>query len=290
MFLLAKVLSYTILGFLLGALGSFLTLSLRLQGTLQIFIGLFMLGTAARLLNLHPIFRFLVIQPPKSVYRLLKNRSKNSSLFAPAILGFLTVLMPCGVTQAMMVLAMGTGSPWLGAAIMLSFTIGTSPVFFALGVTTLGLLKHRKFESLAAVLVAAFAFLSINGGLNMVGSIYTFQNFKRAAGLSFSGNALAASGKVAGVSKEGRQEVTIHIRSNGYSSSITTLKSGVPVDLTLVSQNAGGCARAFTIPSLNISKIVPVSGNSTIAFTPNRPGKLLYSCSMGMYTGEFDVI
>jgi uncharacterized protein len=101
MFLVAKLIVYTLLGFALGTIGASLVISPSLQGWFQIFVGLFMLGTAARLLNIHPIFRYFVIQPPKFVYRLMKKQSKDTSLFSPAMLGALTVFVPCGVTQAL---------------------------------------------------------------------------------------------------------------------------------------------------------------------------------------------
>src|SRR3990167_460453 len=61
MFLGAKVVTYTVLGFALGALGSALTISPQFQGWMQIFAGLYMLATAANLLKIHPIFRHFVI-------------------------------------------------------------------------------------------------------------------------------------------------------------------------------------------------------------------------------------
>src|SRR3989344_2862861 len=54
-FLVSKVVAYTLLGLLLGFLGATLNISPKVQGWMQIFIGLFMVTTAARLLNLHPI-------------------------------------------------------------------------------------------------------------------------------------------------------------------------------------------------------------------------------------------
>ena len=59
MFLLAKLISHTIFGFLLGALGSVITMSLGVKLTFQVFVALFMFGTAMNLLDVHPIFRFL---------------------------------------------------------------------------------------------------------------------------------------------------------------------------------------------------------------------------------------
>ena len=154
MFLSAKLLSYSLLGFILGFLGSEINISPRIQGYLQIFVGFYMLATAARLLNIHPIFRYLVIQPPKSFLRLLKNKSQAKSFFTPAILGFLTVLIPCGVTQAMMLLAMTTANPFWGAGIMFFFVLGTTPIFFLIGLTAVELLKNKAFSIIAAVFIA----------------------------------------------------------------------------------------------------------------------------------------
>ena len=54
MFLAAKIIAYTLLGFALGALGSALTITPQFQGWMQIFAGLYMLITAANLLFLSP--------------------------------------------------------------------------------------------------------------------------------------------------------------------------------------------------------------------------------------------
>lgn len=288
-FLAMKLFAYTLVGYLLGALGSTLTLSPKILGTVQIMVGLFMLATAARILDLHPVFRYFVIQPPRWVYRLLKNKSRDASAFAPAFLGLLTVLMPCGITQATMAVAVASGNPIKGAAIMFAFVLGTSPIFFALGASVVELLQHKAFSLAAAGVVALFAILSINGGLGLRGSFYTIQNIYKAA--TISPEALARSGgQIAVTNSEGKQEVTIHVANSGYRSSIKTLRKDVPVRLILKTNNTLGCARAFTIPDLNISKILPTTGSETLEFTPTKSGRLAYSCSMGMYTGAFDVI
>lgn len=80
---------------------------------MQVFVAIFMIGTALNILNVHPIFRYFVIQPPKFLTRLVRNQSKSKSLFAPTLLGAFTVLIPCGTTQAMMALAIGYGNPFM---------------------------------------------------------------------------------------------------------------------------------------------------------------------------------
>ncbi|OGG28672.1 hypothetical protein A2971_03185 [Candidatus Gottesmanbacteria bacterium RIFCSPLOWO2_01_FULL_46_21] len=280
-FLIAKLIAYTLLGFLLGFVGSTLVLSPKLFGALQIAVGLFMVATVGRLLNLHPIFRYFVIQPPRFVYKKMKGTS------TPIALGLLTVLIPCGVTQAMMIVAVGTGNPLSGAAIMAAFILGTSPIFFALGASIVELLKRPVFSYVAAGVIGVFAVLSINGGIGLMGSFYTLQNLWKVAMTPTNQLAL---GTIAGVSTSGSQEVTIDVRSNGYNASASTLKAGIPVNLRLVTNNVGGCVRAFTIPALNISKVLPQTGTEEITFTPTKTGLLAYSCAMGMYTGSFTVV
>jgi sulfite exporter TauE/SafE len=277
LFIAAKLLAYTVLGFVLGLVGSTLILTPKVLGWVQIGAGLFMVATALRMIDAHPIFRYFVIRPPRWAFRIMKNTSRSQSLFAPALLGFLTVLLPCGVTQAAMAVAVASGNPFSGAAIMAAFILGTSPVFFLLGATVAELLQKKIFSYAAAVIVAVFAALSINGGLGLIGSPYTIQNYYRAA-------------IIPAEVRDGIQDVTITVRSNGYTASVTTIKRGVPVRLTLITDNTQGCIRAFTIPDLGISTVLPVTGTETIEFTPARAGRLAYSCSMGMYTGAFTVV
>jgi plastocyanin domain-containing protein len=160
-------------------------------------------------------------------------------------------------------------------------------LFFTLGVAAAKLFEFKKAEYAAAVLLIVFAILSINGGIALTGSVYTLQNFYKAA--TSKGSVLAQSKSVAPVI-DGKQQATIYIKTGGYSSDVTTLQSGVPVRIALTSNNAQGCARAFTIPSLNISKILPENGTEIIEFTPREKGSLAFSCSMGMYTGSFKII
>ena len=287
-FLLSKLLAYIILGYLLGAIGQAFLLSPKLMGTLQILAGLFMVWTAARLLNLHPIFRYGVIQPPRWTYRLLKHQTRHVSLLGPVMLGFLTVLMPCGVTQATMAIAIVSGNPFMGAAIMGAFVLGTSPIFFALGASVVELLKRPAFSYVAAGVVAVFAVLSINGGLALHGSFYTIQNLFAVAAMSPEDLA-NIHGRIAGVTG-GIQEVTIKVLDRGYQSSAGTLRVGVPVRLTLTTDNTKGCTRVFTIPNMNLTKTLSETGTEVVEFTPTKTGRLAYTCGMGMYTGAFAVI
>ncbi len=282
-FLSSKLIAYTFLGMILGLLGGSLVISSKVQGWLQIIIGLYMLATAARLLNVHPVFRYTVIQPPKFILKYLSKISQDTSFFTPIFLGALTILIPCGVTQAMMIYAVGTGSVLGGAGIMFSFVLGTFPVFFLFGIASGAMFKNKILTVIAAVIIALIGILSINTGQILRGSVHILQNYWNVI------SANKASGSNANI-KGGVQEVTIEVTSFGYKSDVKTLKIGVPVKLLLVSKNVQSCARSFVIPSLNYSNVLPVNGTTEVNFTPESTGVLTYTCSMGMYTGSFNVI
>lgn len=276
-FLGAKLIAYTLLGFLLGFLGSSLSISPKIQGIFQIVIGLFMIATAGRLLNIHPIFRYFVIEPPKFILRMMRNQAQAKSFFTPAFLGLMTILIPCGVTQAMMLYAIGTSNPFWGAGIMFAFVLGTSPVFFAIGIASSEFFKKKAFNYIAATFIFIIGIISINSGQVLRGSVHTLQNYYT---VMFGGSETAKVGNV----------VNIEITNQGYKSDVNTLKLGVPVKLILKTSNVTSCARAFTIPDLNYFKILSASGTEVMEFTPTKLGNLTYTCSMGMYSGSFNVI
>ncbi len=276
-FLIAKLVAYTILGFLLGAIGSRLIISPKTQGWFQIIIGIYMLLTAANLLNLHPFFKYFIIRPPKFIFRLLRNQTKIKSFFTPVLLGILTVLIPCGVTQGFMLLAIASGNPITAATIMFAFILGTIPVFFAIGLAANELFTHKAFLIIAALVVAIMGIVSINSGQILRGSVHTLQNYW----LVITGPGEAA--KVGNV-------VNIQVTNRGYTADINTVKVGVPVKLILNTNNVTSCARAFTIPSLNFFKMLAATGTETIEITPTKVGRLTYTCSMGMYSGYLNVV
>jgi len=282
-FLISKIISYTVLGAFLGFLGTAIVISPKIQGWFQILVGFYMLITAGRLANLSPLFRYTVIQPPKFIFRFLRRFSISDSLFVPVILGALTILIPCGVTQAMMIYAVGTGNPLSGAAIMFSFILGTFPIFVILGFASSKIFKSKLLTILAASVIAIIGILSINGGQILRGSVHTIQNYWMV---------LTRSDLVQGPTliQNGKQNVLINVTGGGYKTTTNTLKLGVPVKLTLKTANVMSCARGFVIPSLNYSRILPVTGVTVVEFTPNTLGQLTYTCSMGMYSGSFNVI
>lgn len=291
-FLVAKLGAYTILGFLLGWFGSLFQLSLTANIILQLAVGIFMLGTALNLLNVHPIFRYFIIQPPRFLTRMVRNQSKSGDFFGPAVLGAFTVIIPCGTTQAMMALSIASGNPLSGTAIMFAFVLGTSPLFFILGylATRLGDAMQQKFMKFAAYAIILLAVFNINNTVALTGSSLTLNNLWTNfyctftfCDKDFAPNVQAATAV---------SDATITINNYGYTPDNLTVKAGSLVTLRLVNNGGGGCTQAVTIPKLRIQKIVPIGTSDTIVFTaPDEPGtQLAFMCSMGMFRGVINVI
>jgi uncharacterized protein len=297
-FLVAKLFAYTLFGLLLGFIGSAFQLSLMANTIMQLLIAAFMIGTALNILNVHPVFRYFVIQPPRFLTRLVRKQSKSTHLnkasrvegdiFAPAILGALTVFIPCGTTQAMMALAMVSGSPLSGAAILFAFVLGTSPVFFLLGyfATKLGDILHEKFMKLAAFVILFLALFNLNNALYLTGSNFTIDSFAKDIWcvLSYCADNNAAAQNPTDVAE-------IVFEAEGYNPNNLTVRKGATITLNLNNISGSGCTQSFTIPSLGIQKVVPIGNSDTVTFTaPGTPGPIAFMCSMGMYRGIINVI
>lgn len=287
-FLISKYIAYVMLGFILGAFGGTINIDSRIQSFMQLTAGIYMVAVALNLLNIHPIFRYVIIQPPKFLTKLVRNQSKSKDIFAPALLGAMTIFIPCGTTLAMEALAISSTNAFTGAAIMAVFILGTMPLFFGIGFITsiMGEAFKSKFLKLAAVAVIYLGITSINGSLVAFNSPITLQSIAEDFPLTIdlSGSTYQTN------SPSTIQDAEIDITSYGYVPNYIRVKKDQPVTLTLKSKNAYSCASAFRIPALGISKNLAANDTQIITFTPTQKGKIQFNCSMGMYRGIIEVI
>lgn len=284
LFLLAKLAAYTLLGALLGLAGSYLTLSPMTRAFLMIAIGIFMVGNALRMFNVHPIFRYFSIEPPKFITRYIRRTAKGTDTFTPLFLGALTVFIPCGVTQAMMATALGAGSIVMGAALMFAFTLGTSPVFFVVAylTTELGARLEKFFMRFVAVVVLILGLVTFDGGLNLLGSPLSFQNLTRSLFPSNNGESTPA----ARLPSAG-EDVVLYVQNDGYFPQTVSAPAGKDFTLNLVTDKTYSCARDFVIPELNFYELLPDTGTVQVNIPAQEKGStMFFTCSMGMYTGR----
>ena len=286
-FLSAKLVAYTILGFLLGWFGSLFQIALPLQVALQFLVGLFLVGTALHLFNVHPFFRYFVIQPPRFLMRFIRKESKSETFFAPAILGASTVFIPCGATQAVMAISIASGSAVTGALILFAFTLGTLPIFFILGylATRVSGILRQAFAKVAATALVLLAIFTLNNGIALTGSHYTLEE------LGKGGWCVISYCDESEVLPAAADDTAITINAYGYEPRQLTVHAGAPVSIHLTNTGNTGCPQAFTIPQLGLQQVVPLGTSKVLRFTaPKQPGDIAFMCSAGLYRGVIHVI
>jgi uncharacterized protein len=300
-FLAGKLVSHTIAGALLGLIGEAAQLGFRTRAVMQIAAGVLMILMAANLLGLRAL-RKLVPAPPPAVTQFIRRSARSEAVVTPAILGFLTILIPCGVTLSVMVLAVASGSPVTGAVGMALFVLGTSPLFAALGYglrRSADLLRGYLGKA-AAVAVIVAGVLSINSGLVLNGSSFTLERaWDRVTGrddmdmtmdmpMDQSDMPMENNSAVT-VDPGGTQHVLIDVKPTSYSPSRVQVRAGLPTKLTLRTNGNRECTSGFVIPAMNLERTLPETGDTEIDLGKPAAGRIDYTCSIGMYRGVIEV-
>lgn len=268
-----RVISYTIIGGIVGAIGSVVSFSGSAKGLVAIAAGIFMVIMGINMLNIFPWLRRFNIRMPRFIGQKLHSGSKQHG---PFIIGLLNGLMPCGPLQSMQLYALGTGSFVKGAASMFFFSLGTTPLMFGLGAvsTILSGKMTNKLMKFSAALVVVL-------GLGMV-----------VQGLSLSGiSPVFASSQGGNVAKlqDGIQIVSIDLKPNSYAPIV--VQKGIPVKFIINAkqENINGCNNAIVIPKYGVQKDL-VEGENVIEFLPDQTGTIPYSCWMGMIRSSIKVV
>jgi sulfite exporter TauE/SafE/copper chaperone CopZ len=275
-----RVVSYTAVGFLVGALGSVLTFSTTVQGVLKLIAGVLMIVMGLNMLGILPgLNRFIPRLPKKLSAFFQKGTVKIKSSF---VVGLLNGLMPCGPLQAMQIYALSTGNPFIGAASMFLFSLGTVPLMFLLG--ALGSLLSRKFTkgmmTVGAALVVVLGLSMLNQGGSLAGiSVISFPTLEEEQ--VFETQPVTGAGDV--------QEVYSALSPYRYPS--ITVTENVPVRwvIDVPTGTLNGCNYRIIIPEYEIVHTFDF-GKNVIEFTPTKAGKYMYTCWMGMIRANINVI
>ncbi len=273
-----RVISYTVIGGIIGAIGSVVSFSGTMKGIVQILAGVFMVIMGINMLNIFPGLRKWSVRMPRSVGKFVySGRNSNS----PFYIGLLNGLMPCGPLQAMQLYALSTGSPLKGAISMLLFSLGTVPLLFTFGAISSFLSKkfNARVMTVSAVLVILLGVAMFQNGTSLSG----FNIFPSA---SISGQ--VQSNNIA-VVDNGVQVVRSKITSGSYEPIV--VQKGIPVKWTIQADDGtiNGCNNSIIIPKLKIQKRL-ATGDNVIEFTPTDSTTIAFSCWMGMIRSKITVV
>ncbi|MFT4105498.1 MAG: sulfite exporter TauE/SafE family protein [Lacrimispora sp.] len=273
---LGRVISYTAVGFLVGMLGSVVTFSNTLQGVLKLVAGIFMVIMGINMLGIFPWLRKFNPRMPR-VFAGKINREKSKSN-SPLIVGLLNGFMPCGPLQAMQIYALSTGNPFSGALSMFLFSLGTVPLMFGLGAlsTVLGKKFAGRIMTAGAVLVVVLGMSMFSQGVSLAG----FEGPAFLAGESGTGGDQQESGENVKI-EDGVQVVNSTLSPGKYPN--ITVQAGIPVKWIIDAPQGSinGCNNRMFIRDYGIEYTFK-TGENVIEFTPDKPGKVRYSCWMGM--------
>lgn len=281
-----RVVSYTILGGIVGAIGSVFSFSITAKATMQIIAGIFMIMMGFNMAGFK-FFRKFQIKLPHAICN-VKNKSGS-----PFIVGILNGLMPCGPLQTMQIFALSTGSALKGSLSMFAFSVGTVPLMLTFGALS-GLLSKgytKKILKLSGVLIIVLGLIMGNRGLAIAGI-----NLNPMTALAFSNENVSGSdindssnpnvGKA--TIQDGVQIINMTANNNGYTPNAFYVQKGIPVKWIIDGKELNTCNNAIIARSLNLEFKIK-SGENIIEFTPGDKD-INFSCWMGMISGVIKVV
>lgn len=307
-----RVISYTIIGGILGGIGALtgmagtLQTSSLFQGLLKLLAGGLMVVMGINMLGLFPGLRRLRLRPHLGhlLSRLLphcqrvhpnnqdseKKSDKDALVLrkpkTPFIIGLFNGLMPCGPLQSMQIVALASANVVTGALSMFFFALGTIPLMLGFGSIVAGLGKRftKQVLKCGAILVVVMGLSMMSQGTALSGI-----NSKISTLLpSKTESVAAASDSDTAVEKDGVQYVSSTLESGHYPD--ITVKADVPVKWTIHADKSSinGCNYKILLPDFDAECVFEV-GDNTIEFTPQKTGVYTYICWMGMITGKIYV-
>lgn len=273
---LGRVISYTLIGGLAGALGSVVTFSGTAKGIVAIIAGIFMVIMGLNMLNVFPWLRKFNFRLPKGLHKLV---DRGYQQHGPLYVGLLNGLLPCGPLQAMQLYALGTASAIVGALSMMVFSLGTVPLMFGLGALSSFLnskFKHRMFQ-ISGVLILVLGIIMFGRGMNLSGINQAYSLLSSDG----AGNVARVAGNV--------QVVNTTMESGRYTPIFVQKSIPVQWTITAADTDLNGCNNPVTIPKYDIEKTL-VPGDNLIEFTPQEEGTINYTCWMGMISSTITVV
>lgn len=283
-----RLLSFAVMGAVLGEVGSRLQVSLSLASILVIVVSAMMIVFGLQMIGVRALAGFS-ITVPKFITRRIANEDNFQGEWLPFLLGATTFFLPCGFTITTQGLALLSGDLVRGSLIMTAFALGTLPVLIFIGFSSARLFKNphwsQNFSQVAGILVLFFAVFNINSQLNRLG-LPSFSDFgyKTAQKDTSSPSGLPA---VVG----GKQIIRMSASSSGYSPNYFKVMVGIPVRWEITDKGTSGCTNAIISRGLFADSIPLTPGQVSVKeFTPTVTGQYKFSCWMGMVSGIIEVV
>ncbi len=180
MFHMGRIVSFFVLGGVIGAIGSAFTLNTVGTFILGIIVAIVMLILGINLLDVFPWAKRLQLSMPKFIGKYARDVSSLNHTLTPVLVGIATFFLPCGFTQSMQLYTLTTGNFLEGGLTMFSFALGTLPVLALISFSSFSIQNSKKsgiFFKSAGLIVILFALFNFINALVVVGIIPPIFNF-----------------------------------------------------------------------------------------------------------------
>lgn len=167
-----RLVSFFVLGGVIGALGSAFTLNTTTSFILSVVIGVVMLILGINLLDIFHFTKRFQPAMPKFISKHVLGVSKWNHAVTPFLVGIITFFLPCGFTQSMQIYTLSTSNFLSGGLTMLIFALGTLPVLALISFSSFSIKNNSKsgiFFKTAGLIVITFALFNLINGLVVVG-------------------------------------------------------------------------------------------------------------------------
>ena len=144
LFHVGRIVSFFVLGGVIGSIGSAFTLSTNATFILDIVIAVVMFILGINLLDVFPWAKKLQPSMPKFLGKHALGVSTMNHTLTPALVGIATFFLPCGFTQSMQLYTLSTGSFLTGGLTMLSFALGTLPILALISFSSFSIQSSSK--------------------------------------------------------------------------------------------------------------------------------------------------
>ena len=291
----AKIVSYMLVGLLLGAVGSAFNLD-DVRPYVMVLAGAFMVVLALGMTGRVPWAARFTPRPPKLLLRaftavrrkaVTDAERDRSTLATPVTFGLLTGLMPCAPLMAAQLNAAASGSAVNGAIAMFAFGLGTAPLMLGFGTASSLIpkrLKERVMVALAIV-VLVFGVTYLNRGAMLLGSPVTLQSVTSAV---VGGEQSATAGEYA-VGADGVVEIPLTIVNTQFQPKVVDIPADTPVRLVVDRQEANACSDQLAVPQLDVLVDLAPNAVTTVDLPAAGAGSYTLTCGMGMMSGTLRV-
>lgn len=286
-----RLISFALLGALLGLVGEKFTISPTFTSLAVLIVSLLMLILALQMLGIASLDRFRIALP-KSISRRAVTE-KPTGERTPFMIGFLTILLPCGFTVVAEGAAILAGSPVRSSMIMLSFVLGTTLPLLFIGLGSNKLLLDRKmsgrFLKVAGILIIFFVSYNLNTQFGFTRSLQSDAIVSNSTSQTVPGG---ADDVFQSIPNDIQLIKAVYTLASDIQPNTFEVKKGKPVRFEVeVKDNGSGCMSTIMIPGLWDKALTLKKGKTLVMeFTPSKSGDYEITCAMGVPRGTLKVI